>query len=101
MRKLANTTLVIIDCVNYAKAVHSLKKSLLRLQFEKVLFLTDIQLNKLPTGVEIKTIARIKSKDEYSIFCIKELYKFIETDYFLLIQHDSEIIDGSLWDDDW
>ena len=101
LKKLRNTTLVIIDCVNYAKAIHSLKKSLLQLDFEKVLFLTDIQIAKLPTGVEIKNIPRLKSKDEYSVFCIKELWKYIETDYFLLIQHDSEIIDGSLWDDDW
>ena len=101
MKRLDNTTLVIIDCVNYAKAIHSLKKSMLQLEFEKVLFLTDIQLFKLPPGVEIKKIPRINSKDEYSVFCIKELWKYIETDHFLLVQHDSEILDGSLWEDEF
>ena len=101
MRKLANTTLVIIDCVNYAKAIHSIKKAMLQVEFERILFLTDIEMSKVSPGVEIKKIERLKSKDEYSVFCIKRLWEYIETDYLLLIQHDSEIIDGTLWDDEW
>src|ERR1700678_1297518 len=101
MKKLSNASLVIIDCKNYGQALSALKKSMTKMAFEKVLFLTDIDIPKLPHGIEIKKISRIKSKDEYSAFCIKSLYKYIETDHFHLIQWDSEIIDGSLWDDDW
>jgi Protein of unknown function (DUF5672)/Glycosyltransferase family 9 (heptosyltransferase) len=101
MKVIKNASLVIIDCKNYGQALSALKKSMTKMAFEKVLFLTDIGIPKLPTGIEVKKIQRIKSKDEYSTFCIKSLYKYIETDYFLLIQWDSEIIDGSLWDDEW
>lgn len=101
MIKLKNASLVIIDCRNYAQAISSLMKSMAQVEFEKVLFLTDIDIPNLPDGIEIKKIPSIRSKDEYSIFCIKELYKFIETDYFLLVQWDSEILDGSQWKDEY
>lgn len=43
----------------------------------------------------------IKSKDEYSRFMIKEVYKFIQTDHVLIFQYDGYINNWKAWNDDW
>lgn len=101
MKKLANASLVIIDCRNYAQALAALKKAMDQMVFEKVLFLTDIDIPNIPDDIEIKKIPAIRSKDEYSVFVLKQLFKYIETDYFLLTQWDAEILDPTQWDDDF
>lgn len=97
MRKLDKVSLVCIDCYSYGKAVSAIQKSLQQIQFEKVLFLTDIKIDL--EGIEAVQIPSIRSKREYSEFVIKKLANYIPTDYFCLIQADGYIIDGNQWDD--
>jgi len=97
MRKLTNITLVCIDCVSIGNAVLAIRNSLEQIQFERVLLLTNVQLNLI--GIEVVLIDTIKSKREYSEFCIKKLSQYITTDYFMIIQGDGFIIDGNAWDD--
>jgi ADP-heptose:LPS heptosyltransferase len=99
MRTLKNTTLVCIDCYSYGGAVHAIQQSIQQIGFERVIFLTDIQLQI--EGIEVVQIPRISSKKEYSAFVIKELYKYIPTDYFCVIQADGYIINGEAWDDEY
>jgi len=97
MRKLENTSLICIDCYSYGAAVSAIKKSMEQIEFEKVLFLTNIPL-KLD-GIDVIQIDTINSKREYSEFMMKKLYSYISTDYFCVIQSDGYIIDGEQWDD--
>ena len=97
MIKLDNVSLICIDCYSYGKAVSAIQKSLQQIQFEKVLFLTDIKIDL--EGIEAVQIPSIRSKREYSEFVIKKLANYIPTDYFCLIQADGYIIDGNQWDD--
>lgn len=43
----------------------------------------------------------IYSKESYSEFCIKELYKHIHTSHMLIFQHDGFVNDWKAWDNDW
>lgn len=79
MNYLNNTTLICIDCYNYSTAVIALQKSMEQCQFDAVKFLTDIDMEV--AGVEVVKIDRITSKESYSEFCIKSLYKYFDTDY--------------------
>lgn len=97
MKPIKNCSLVIIDCYNYGKAVSALQKSMAQNQFEEVLFLTDIKLQL--DGIKVVQIPSIKSKEEYSKFVIKELFKYIQTGFILLIQHDGYTLNGDLFDD--
>lgn len=97
MKPIKNASLVCIDCYNYGKAVSALQKSMVQNEFEEVLFLTDIKLQL--DGIKVVQIPSIKSKDDYSRFIIKELYKYIKTGYILLIQHDGYTLDGDLFDE--
>lgn len=63
--------------------------------FDRVLFLTD---GEFPLGdIEGVKIPRIISMEQYSLFIIKELNRFIETDFVLLVQYDGFIIDPDSW----
>ncbi len=97
MLKINNTTLVCIDCIDVDRAIRSIEFSLEQCAFDKVLLLTSIDTNykyalKIPP---IKTI------EEYSIFCINELYKFIDTKYMITVQYDGWIVDASKWRDEF
>jgi hypothetical protein len=98
---LNNVTLVCIDCVSYGEAISALRKSLYQCDFAKAIFLTDIKAYNPNFPFEIIKIGKIGSKEEYSRFVIKELYKHIETDYVLLIQHDGYVLNGESWDDEF
>jgi len=99
MKQLSNVTLICIDCYNYGKAADAIYKSLKEIQPAAVKLLTDVSLPI--KDIEVVLIDRIKSKEDYSNFCIKELYKYFDTDYALVIQHDGYVINGEAWEDEF
>lgn len=98
---LSNVTLVCIDCKNYGEAISAIRKSLYQCDFAKAIFLTDIKAHNPNFPFEIVKIDKIGSKEEYSQFVIKKLYKYIDTDYVLLIQHDGYVLNGESWDEEF
>jgi len=99
MIKLDKVTIIAIDCYNYGGAVSALKKSMVQCEFAAVKLLTDIPIKI--DGIEIVQISPIKSKEEYSRFCIKELHKYFDTEFVLVIQHDGFVLDGKCWDNEF
>jgi ADP-heptose:LPS heptosyltransferase len=99
MIHLPTVTLLAIDCYNYGAATAALKKSIEQCKFASVKLLTDIDLEL--DGIEVVQIPTIKSKEQYSLFVIKELYKYFDTDYVLIIQHDGYVLDGKVWKDEF
>lgn len=97
MKRINDCTLVCIDCSKYGASVDALQKSMAQNEFDKVIFFTDVSLEL--EGIEVKLIPSIKSKEQYSHFCIKELYKHIDTKYVLIIQWDGYTLNGDLFDD--
>lgn len=97
MKILEKITIVCVDCVNYGGAYSALKNTLKHIKPKRAILLTDIKMSV--NGVEVLNIPKIKSKREYSLFIIKELYKYIQTDYVLIVQADGYVIDGNQWDD--
>lgn len=90
---LPQITLLGIDCINP-----------LRLQEAFNICERDIVFgsSKLLTSLKIKDkrvikIPKINSLDEYSLFIIKNLAKYIDTKYVLLIQYDGFILNPSSW----
>ena len=99
MIKLPNITLVCIDCANYKSAINAIHKSVKKIEFGRVLFLSDkVFYSNL---FETKVIDKITSKEQYSWFMINKLADYIETDYCLVIQYDGYVINPELWDNDW
>jgi len=99
--KLPNVTLVCIDCKNYGDAITAIKKSQYQVEFGATKFLTDIKAYNPKFPFEIVKIDTISTKEEYSKFVIKELYKYVDTDYALIIQHDGYVLDANAWSDEF
>jgi hypothetical protein len=91
--------MVCVDCHYYGEAISAIRKSLVQIEPAKALFLSDIRAHNPNFPFEIVNIKKISSKGEYSQFIIKELDKYIETDFVLIIQHDGYVLDPSAWDD--
>ena len=99
MIKLPSVTIICIDCVNHSQAYRALKKSIEKIEFKQVLFITD-KLMLDPDGIiDIITIAPITSKEEYSYFMLNRLNDYIHTHHCLVIQYDGYVINPNLWDD--
>lgn len=97
MTKLPRVTLVAIDTLNKGAAIVALQRSLEQVQPDRCILLTDevVEIE----GIEVIKIPVIKSKDKYSRFVIKELWKYIDTDFLITIQHDGYILNGDCFDE--
>lgn len=94
---IKDVTLVSLACVNYATTIRSLRNCMDRCEFDRVVFLTDIDIKE--NGIEVIKINRINSKEEYSAFIVKELYKYFHTKHCLIIQWDGTILNADCWDE--
>ena len=95
MVHIPEITLVCIDCYNYGKATLAIKKTIEQITPSSVLFFTDSEVEI--DGVTTIKIKPIRSKEEYSYFCIKELANYVDTSHCLLIQWDGYVINEDAW----
>lgn len=94
---LPNVTLIGIDCVNIERAQKALDISSLEINFADVKLLTS-----LPTDDSRKTeINPLNSIEAFSEFCIKDLYKFVDTEFALLVQYDGFVLNSESWSDEF
>ncbi len=92
-------TLVAVDCAYPQLAATALARSARALSVARTLLLTDRALTC--EGVEVAQIRPIRSRAAYSQFVLKELSRFITTDYALVAQWDGFVIDGAAWADEF
>ena len=94
--ELKNVTIVSIDCLSPKLALFALKKSLKQCDFFKAILFTDYEDIK-DDHISIQQIQKINSKNEYSKFVIKDLNKYIETEFVLISQWDGFVINQKAW----
>jgi hypothetical protein len=102
MIELNNVTLVCIDTKNKNESLSIMKKMSRLIKFNKSLYFT----NGIPKQddveiVEIPDINGIRGPGSYSHFCVKELGKYITTDFCLVVQHDGFILNPEVWTDEF
>ena len=97
MVTLDRVTVICIDTLNHGAATIALRKTLMEIKPKSCKFLTNVNIEI--DGVETVIIPTISSVDEYSRFCIKELYKYFDTEFVLLIQHDGYVLNGDCFDE--
>lgn len=96
--KLNNVSLVIADCLNIERAIKAVDICNYYCEFDNVTIFSDIEHK---SDYDIIKIKHIKSKYDYSEFMIYELYKYIKTDFLLVIQWDGYILNPYRWDNDF
>lgn len=93
--EIPRTTLCCIDCSTHELAARALRLSLAQCSFEQALFLTDRPMQV--DGVTVRTIPKISSGTDYSVFVLTELARHITTEFVLLIQWDGYVLSGAAW----
>src|SRR6187402_103025 len=102
MRKeLDRVTLMICDTKNYGQALYSLRKSLDQIKPARTIFFTDIDIPNAGDEIEVIKIKRITSKEEYSHWVLKELFKYIWTEFVLVTQWDGYVLCWDSWNDEF
>jgi ASC-1-like (ASCH) protein len=93
--ELPNVTLIGVDCVNLERLQLAADISTKDINFGAVKLLTSIKSD----DHRVIEIPHINSTKKYSKFMIKELYKYIDTEFVLVFQYDGFVLNASAWSD--
>lgn len=92
-KKLANVTLLGIDCVDISRLIMAADICQMSLEFGEVRLLSSLAVDH----PDVEIITPIKSKEDYSYFIIKKLNSFFDTEFVLIIQYDGFILNPKAW----
>lgn len=95
---IPDMTLVCVATTEVEKASMALRYSMLNINFEKVLLLSNYIPWNIGNDICFRKIEKFKNVDEWGKFIIYDLYKFITTNYILLIHPDGFVVNPELWD---
>jgi hypothetical protein len=94
---LPKVTLVGIDCVDPYRLQEAMNISELGINFAQSKLLSSKKIND-PRFVEIENLDSI---EKYSKFCIADLYKYIDTDFALIVQYDGFVLNPQSWQEEF
>lgn len=93
---LSNVTLLCADCVETERAVIAIEQCRRRCNFGAVKLLTS-----LDTPYPHTKIRPLNTLNEYSAWCLKEMWKYVETTHVLVVQYDGFVLNGDAWREHW
>ncbi|WP_052467085.1 DUF5672 family protein [Psychroserpens damuponensis] len=93
MLNLENVTLLGVDCVDLNRLICAADISETFINFKSVKLLTHFE----SSDSRVVKIPQITSIEAYSEFMIKELYKYVDTDFVLVFQYDGFVINPNRW----
>lgn len=99
MLKLKEVTLVVVTGVKIRESVKALKYSMEHIEFGDAMILTYKKPFRLPHNIKYVQIDKMKSIDDFNYFMVYELYKYIQTNYILLIHYDGFVVNPDKWMD--
>lgn len=94
---LPSVTLLGIDCLDIERLSIAMNVSQKNIQFGATKLLSSLKTE----DKRLITIPEIKTVDAYSLFCIKSLLEYVETENALIVQHDGFILNPNTWRDDF
>jgi len=96
---LPGVTLCCVDTANHALAARALRRSAIGIRFARSLFITDRRVDE--PGIEVRTIAPLASRDDYSRFVLTSLLDHVDTPHVLLVQWDGYALNAAAWRSDF
>lgn len=101
MKKISNVTLVSVATTEVEATAKAIQYSVKELCFERVLLLSHYDPNPGDDVYEHIKIEPFNNVGEWGRFVVFELYKYIDTEYIILIHADGFIVNPSSWRDDF
>lgn len=97
--QLSNVEIVSINTHNPLMSAKAIEYSSKHIQFAKKTLFSDTAINV--NGIHNVLIPKFTTREQYSVFCIRELYKHIKSEYVLMIHDDGFVINPHLWTNDF
>lgn len=95
MLNLDSITIVSINTRDPENSIKAIDYSCKYINFGKRLLLSDKNFD----SIETKLIPKFNNITEYSYFCVKELHKYITTEFCLIVQPDGFVTNPLMWSD--
>jgi hypothetical protein len=97
MIKLPNVEIISINTHNPEQSVKAIEYSCMEISFASKKIFSDTVPSNLPSDMVHIQIPKFTQREAYSDFTLKELHRYIESDFVLMIHDDGFIINPHLW----
>jgi len=100
-KNLKNISLIAVTSGEESESIEALNYSSREINFHKKILFSDKFSNSKIKGINFINIPRLNNISEWGKFIVFDLYKFIESDFIILIHPDGFIVNPSSWTDDF
>lgn len=100
MINLKEVTLVCVTSIKINESIKSILHSSKNINFADIKLITHEDL-KVDSKIKVEKCRQLTSIEAYSHYIIYDLYKHINTEFCLVIQHDGFVINPHLWTNDF
>lgn len=92
--ELDNVTLCVVSSVNIDRHINALKHSSAQIKYAKIIFISDQEITE--EGIEWIHCDKM-DYNQWNVFILNHLYKYIDTDFVLLLNDDGFVINPQNW----
>ena len=96
---LPNVEIISINTSNPIQSIKAIEYSSQHIQFSKKKIFSHMPYSI--GDIQHVYVPRFTTREQYSVFCIQELHKYIESDFVLMIHDDGFVINPHLWTDEF
>lgn len=98
MNKSISIIAVDTDPVTYPLLKYAVKTTLQNVEVSKILYFGE---KPLGLGEDFVRINQLKSVNDYSLFVLKSLWSFVDTEFVLIVQWDGFAVNPACWTDEF
>lgn len=99
--QLPNVTLAAMTSVNVGATVKALLYSMRGIDFAQTVLVTHRKPFFLPKEITYRHIDKLRGINAFNYAMIYEMYKYIDTDYMLLVHADGFVVNPESWRDEF
>lgn len=96
--RLEGVTIACVDCVDRWRAAKAVEHCLRQVKPDEAVLITD---RPVPFPGRLELIPPIRSVRDYSRFMLRDLARYISTDFVLVVQADGVVVNAGMWSDDF
>jgi len=96
---LDNVTLIAVSSVKIRKTIKALEYSMRGIQFAEAVLVTHKKPLMLPENITYKHAKKITNIDMFNYMMVYDLYKYVDTEFALLIHYDGFVVNPDMWED--
>ncbi len=99
--KLDNVTLVAVTSVNISDTIWAMKYSMRGIEFGDAVLITHKMPRNLPSSIRYCHVDKIDGIDKFNYFMVYELWKYVHTDFIMLVHADGFVVHPEMWRDEF